>query len=358
IFIKTDNYVNGRYLAELTKELFADLEESKYVNTEYRLSIYGRKPDEWPGLADWVVLNKLWSPNNRWLIQVPRLFHLYAANGSVADFEQFLSNLFAPLFEATRDPAAHPHLHLFLQQVVGFDCVDDESKPDSAIPQSEADWARGGYPHEPKEWTSAQNPHYAYYIYYMHANINVLNQFRRSRGFSTFDFRPHAGEAGELSHLHSTFLCAHAINHGLLLRRSPALQYLYYLTQIGIAMSPLSNNMLFCELARSPFPTYFVRGLNVCVSTDDPLMFHYTKEPLMEEYCIARHTWQLSPVDLSELFRASVLHSSFEREVKAYWLGANFWRPGAAGNDITRTNVPDIRLRFRDQAHREELHVV
>jgi AMP deaminase len=70
IFIKTDNYVNGRYLAELTKELFADLEESKYVNTEYRLSIYGRKPDEWTGLADWVCTNKLWSPNNRWLIQV------------------------------------------------------------------------------------------------------------------------------------------------------------------------------------------------------------------------------------------------------------------------------------------------
>lgn len=358
IFIKTDNFMNGRYLAELTKELFCDLEESKYVNAEYRLSIYGRKPDEWHRLADWVVLNRLWSPNNRWLVQVPRLYHLYHSAGSVSSFEHFLSNLFTPLFEATRDPAAHPHLHLFLQQVVGFDCVDDESKPDTALPTSEHEWERAGCPREPREWSSGANPHYAYYIYYLYANLLVLNQFRQARGFNTFDFRPHSGEAGELSHLHSTFLCAHAINHGLMLRRSPPLQYLYYLTQIGIAMSPLSNNMLFCELARNPFPLYFVRGLNVCLSTDDPLMFHYTKEPLMEEYCIARHTWQLSPVDLSEIFRASVLHSSFERCVKAYWLGPDFWRPGAAGNDITRTNVPDIRLHFRDQAHREELHVV
>ena len=358
IFIKTDNFINGRYLAELTKELFVDLEESKYVNAEYRLSIYGRAPDEWAKLADWVVLNRLWSPNNRWLVQVPRLYHLYHAAGSVAHFEQFLSNLFTPLFEATRDPAAHPHLHLLLQQVVGFDCVDDESKPDTALPTSEHDWARGGCPREPREWSTGTNPHYAYYTYYLYANLHVLNLFRQARGLSTFDFRPHSGEAGELSHLHATFLCAHGINHGLMLRRSPPLQYLYYLTQIGIAMSPLSNNMLFCELARNPFPLYFVRGLNVCLSTDDPLMFHYTKEPLMEEYCIARHTWQLSPVDLSEIFRASVLHSSFERCVKAYWLGPDFWRPGAAGNDITRTNVPDIRLAFREQAHREELHVV
>lgn len=358
IFLKTDNFIEGRYLAELTQELFADLEESKYVHTEYRLSVYGRSRDEWAKLARWVVSNRLYSRNNRWFVQVPRLFHLYAAKGDVASFEAFLDNLFAPLFEATRDPAAHPELHLFLQQLVAFDCVDDESKPDAPMPTTEADWARAQYPTEPREWTSATNPHYAYYIYYLYANLAVLNQFRAARGFSTFDFRPHAGEAGEPSHLQSTFLCAHGINHGLMLRRSPPLQYLFYLTQIGIAMSPLSNNMLFCELARSPFPTYFVRGLNVCLSTDDPLMFHYTKEPLMEEFCIARHTWQLSPVDLAELFRASVLQSSFERSVKAYWLGDGFWRPGAAGNDITRTNVPDIRLAFRDQAHREELQVV
>ena len=38
---------------------------------------------------------------------------------------------------------------------------------------------------------------------------------------------------------------------------------------------------------RSPLPDYLSRGLNVSISTDDPLQFHFTKEPLMEEYSIA-----------------------------------------------------------------------
>ena len=35
-------------------------------------------------------------------------------------------------------------------------------------------------------------------------------------------------------------------------------------------------------------------GLNVSLSTDDPLMFHHTKEPLMEEYCVAKQVWPSS----------------------------------------------------------------
>lgn len=29
----------------------------------------------------------------------------------------------------------------------------------------------------------------------------VLNKFREARGFNTFTFRPHAGEAGDIDHL-------------------------------------------------------------------------------------------------------------------------------------------------------------
>ena len=56
---------------------------------------------------------------------------------------------------------------------------------------------------------------------------------------------------------------------------------------MGIAMSPLSNNSLFLAYTRSPMPDYLMRGLNISISTDDPLQFHFTKEPLMEEYSIA-----------------------------------------------------------------------
>ena len=74
---------------------------------------------------------------------------------------------------------------------------------------------------------------------------------------------------------------------GIGLKKTPALQYLYYLWQVGLAMSPLSNNSLFLEYQKNPFPEFFARGLNTSLSTDDPLQFHYTKEPLIEEYSVA-----------------------------------------------------------------------
>jgi AMP deaminase len=43
----------------------------------------------------------------------------------------------------------------------------------------------------------------------------------------TFVLRPHAGEAGDTDHLTSAFLTSHSINHGILLRKVPVLQYLY-----------------------------------------------------------------------------------------------------------------------------------
>ena len=57
--------------------------------------------------------------------------------------------------------------------------------------------------------------------------------------------------------------------------------------QIGLCMSPLSNNSLFLDYHRNPLPTFFARGLNVSLSTDDPLQIHLTKEPLVEEYSVA-----------------------------------------------------------------------
>ena len=42
--MKTDNYVNGKYFANLIKEVFDDLEDSKYQNIEPRISIYGQFP--------------------------------------------------------------------------------------------------------------------------------------------------------------------------------------------------------------------------------------------------------------------------------------------------------------------------
>ena len=134
--------------------------------------------------------------------------------------------------------------------------------------------------------------------------------------------------------------------------QAPVLQYLYYLAQIGIAMSPLSNNSLFLSYHRNPLPEYLSRGLMVSLSTDDPLQFHFTKvclgqpahaastlkaikkpgdviwllcvcvfvlqEPLMEEYSIAAQVWKLSSCDMCELARNSVLMSGFSQKVRTW----------------------------------------
>ncbi|MGH0121710.1 UNVERIFIED_CONTAM: hypothetical protein FKN15_076306 [Acipenser sinensis] len=451
IFIKTDNHIEGKYFGHIIKEVMEDLEESKYQNVELRLSIYGRSRDEWDSLAKWAVKHKVHSNNVRWLVQVPRLFDVYRTKKQLANFQEMLENIFLPLFEATINPRSHPELHLFLQHVDGFDSVDDESKPEHHIFNLDSPL--------PVNWTVEDNPPYSYYLYYMYANMTVLNHLRRRRGFHMFVLRPHCGEAGPIHHLISGFMLSENISHGLLLRKLPALlhrscnelaascsackflrqsemgnpvlascgsnldsqspssnpydhdlllmeksktdcnelaascsackflrqcemgnpvlascgsnldsesqfksapvlQYLYYLAQIGIAMSPLSNNSLFLSYHRNPLPEYLSRGLMVSLSTDDPLQFHFTKEPLMEEYSIAAQVWKLSSCDMCELARNSVLMSGFSHKVKSYWLGPNYYKEGPEGNDIRRTNVPDIRLGYRNETMCEELNLI
>lgn len=349
IFLKTDNFINGRYLAEITKQVFEDLESSKYQMTELRISIYGRSIDEWEKLASWIVDNHLFSHNVRWLIQVPRLYDLYKKTGNVTNFQQILHNLFDPLFKVSLNPQSSPKLHVFLQRVVGFDSVDDESKAERPI--------GGKYP-VASEWEGPSNPPYSYYLYYLHANLISLNKLRQAEGLNTLVLRPHCGEAGDPEHLIAAFLTSHSISHGILLRKLPFIQYLYYLDQIGLAMSPLSNNALFLAYDKNPFYNFFKKGLNVSLSTDDPLQFSYTKEPLIEEYSVAAQIYKFSSVDMCELAMNSVRQSGWEMKIKKHWLGANYALGGVTGNDIEKTNVPDIRVGFREDTLKSELQLV
>ncbi len=305
IFLKTDNLISGRYFAEITSEVFRGYERAKYIYAEPRLSIYGRKQNEWSKLGNWVVTHKVYSDQVRFFVQIPRLYNVYREANEISCFADMLRNIFLPLFEVTVNPNVDWKLHLFLQQLVGFDSVDDESKTEfmwkDAAPTA-------------TEWVSAQNPPYSYYLYYLQANLKCLNQLREARGFRTFALRPHSGEAGPTNHLAAAFLVAENISHGITLRKAPVLQYLYYLTNIGVSVSPISNNKLFLEFSRSPFLAYFKQGLNVTLTTDDPLQFHLSEHPLIEEYSTAMHVFKLSPHDICEIARNSVLISGFEVE--------------------------------------------
>lgn len=45
----------------------------------------------------------------------------------------------------------------------------------------------------PRQWDLKHNPAYAYYTYYIYANLYTLNKLREARGLNTFALRPHAG---------------------------------------------------------------------------------------------------------------------------------------------------------------------
>uniref|UniRef100_A0A1I8F9X6 AMP deaminase n=1 Tax=Macrostomum lignano TaxID=282301 RepID=A0A1I8F9X6_9PLAT len=336
VFLKSDNYIGGRFFAQLLREVMAGSAQLEpYQNAELRLSIYWRSSNEW----------------HAWLAGRTKHRLLDFGYGQLDKFPDLLDNCCRPLFDATMDPEGHPQLASFLQSVVAFDSVDDESKPESVVFDRDSP--------EPADWTDAdRNPPYAYYLYYMYANLVPLNALRKARGIQPITLRPHCGEAGPVHHLATAFLLADNINHGLLLRKAPVLQYLYYLAQVPMAMSPLSNNSLFLPYSRSPLPDFLARGLCVTLSTDDPLMFHFTKEPLMEEYSIAAQVWKLSNTDMCELARNSVLMSGFPHDVKQRWLGSGYQLEGVPGNDIRHTNLPSIRVAFRYETLLHELDLV
>ncbi|KAK3569744.1 hypothetical protein QTP86_004067 [Hemibagrus guttatus] len=486
IYLKSDNCINGEYFARLIKEVAHDLEESKYQYAEPRLSIYGRSANEWESLAKWFIQQKMYSPNLRYMIQVPRIYDIFRSKKIVPNFAKMLENIFLPLFEATVNPQKHKEIHVLLKYykrhlsttsnsqtpnstmaktkelskdtrnkivdlhqagktesaigkqlgvkkstvgaiirkwktykttdnlprsgaphkisprgvkmitrtvsknprttrgdlvndlqragtkvtkatisntlrrqglkscsarrvplVTGFDSVDDESKHSDHMFSYKSP--------KPEEWTMEENPPYTYYLFHMYSNIMVLNNLRKERGLCTFQFRPHCGEAGSITHLVSAFLTADNISHGLNLKKSPVLQYLYYLAQIPIAMSPLSNNSLFLEYSKNPLREFLHKGLCVSLSTDDPMQFHYTKEALMEEYAIAGQLWKLSTCDLCEIARNSVIQSGISHQEKKHFLGENYLQDGPEGNDIRRTNVAQIRMAYRHETMCNEL---
>ena len=350
LFLKTDNFMNGRYFAELIQRTFANHERDRNVFSEFRLSIYGRKRTEWSQLAQWFVMHGMTHTTNMFMIQIPRIFQVFRQTNMVSSFDELLQNIFLPLWEVSISPTADPILAFFLSQVSGFDTVDNEAELEGhAISHEHV---------PPSHWTTPHNPSYSYWMYHLWANITTLNAFRKAKGLSVFHFRPHCGESGNPDHLIDGFMLADNINHGINLTQRPVMEYLYYLAQIGLGMTPLSNNALFCRYLENPFPRFFRRGINVTLSTDGPLQFHHTSQPLIEEYAFAVKIWGLSSADVCEIARNSVLQCGFPEHRKREWLGKLYALRSTAGNDVRMSHVPQVRVAFRYEVYLNECRYI
>ena len=353
LFLKYDNFVGGRFLAEMLGQLIQTAAVNN-VFLEYHISLYGKSVDELETLARFIIGHGLVGPNVRWIIQLPRVFELDKNRRS---FAEFMQNVFQRFFDATLRPEQYETVAAFLREVVAFDSVDDESAQDDLVLDATVS-PQGVFPNafatEIENGYCGKIP-YSFYLYYMWANLATLNRLRKSKGLNVFALRPHCGEAGPLHHLSSAYLLADSVCHGIRLRDSPVLAYIFYLSSIGCSISPTSNNYLFKRLKRNPFFDFFRAGLNVTLSTDDPLMFHMTENPLLEEYAAMRQYFSFSDCDMLEIARNSVLQSGFPTATKNELLGMNWQLPTPADNNSKTNGVSNRRAWFRADALLEEL---
>ncbi|GET91598.1 adenosine monophosphate deaminase, putative [Leishmania tarentolae] len=345
IFLSPFNFMQGRYFAELTKRTLDIYEEDAFSYAENRLSITGTSEQEWYDLAHWFDRYGMASSRSRWMVCLPWEYRRLRRSGVLKNFGEFLDNVFHPLWEISMHPAKDTKFHYLLAHLSGFDCTSDESKID--LPLTDV---------SPHDWNSDLNPPYSYYMYYMWANITSLNEFRASRGLSTFTLRPQCGERGGMDHLVSGFCLANSISHGVTLARHPVLEYMWYIAQVGVAMSPLSNTAGASAYLENPFPVFFHRGLNVSLATNQPLYFHFTREPLVEEYSIAAKLWKFELNDMSEIARNSVLQSGFSAAWKENALGPRYQLRSTLGNDVRRSRVSDVRVAYRYEVYHTELN--
>ena len=364
IFMKTSNHMDGQYFSELIRDVVIQRvqQQKNRVAIEPRLSIYGRGGvSEWKSLSSWILNHKVLDIDSatgattghvRWMIQIPRLCNIFMGK-AYTNFAELMQNIFEPMFEATLHPEKYPQIYTFLTHVGGIDCVDDESNHDPLLMTAHAADTPAA------QYTDKANPPYSYWCYHIYANLFALNRLREQKGLNTFKFKPHCGESGPRHHLATSYLLAESINHGWRLDLEPAMQYLYYCSQISLGLCPLSNDSLFIALNKSPIGKLANRGLRVCLGTDDPLQFHNTNAPLLEEYTVAGHFFEFTTTDKSEIARNSVLMSGFDHYWKSQWLGDNYTEKNdVKANNQDCTNISQIRTHYRHTNLMRELNYV
>ena len=74
--------------------------------------------------------------------------------------------------------------------------------------------------------------------------------------------------------------------------------------------------------------------------------------------CFTLKNFFSSPTDICEIARNSVIMSGFLADVKKHCLGSNYKKKGMQGNDIRKTNVPDIRIAYRYETLFDELRLL
>jgi len=253
------------------------------------------------------------------------------------------------------DPNSHPNLAALLKHISGFSTSKDKHV---GLPVR---LAKTGHSNKsnicsPDEWNTTANPPFSYYVYYLFSNISSLNALRHTKSLKPFLFRP---SVSSIENALLGFLLADCVYDGVCISHSNVLQYVYFLSRVGIVLNPLLSNLTaLVHYTKHPINTFFRRGLNCSISTGKTLQLHITDDPLSEEYAIAAQMWKFTTTDLCEFARTSILISGFDSEIKKKYSGQNYDKAFVDGNDVLLTNIPNIRLKFRQDCWEQEVDYV
>lgn len=315
---------NQPHYAELTKKI-AKIRNDNNTQLDLRLSIYGRSEEELQTLSDWFIDNELQNIKNiNWYIQIPRIIHMLFKNDEnfkTKPFE-FLISWFVKIFSQFKNglKSTNENMKKFLSCIKGFDSVDNEGEPDEKYYNNIGTEIDNSQIKKKMKENEKNNPFtFAMYLYFMRYFISDLNKQLKSNDHILFTFKPHAGELGPSHHLLTAYLLSDSICHGtnlidietaskysnskdvILNNKNGVLLELYRDDRVGCSLSPTSNNYLSRSYKCLHLDVLFNVGLLMSISTDDPLMFHMTEDPLLEELTIVKNMYNFSLVDIYEL---------------------------------------------------------
>lgn len=408
-FLEFDNYLEGEYLAQIFIDyVIANLEKSKYQTVQVSVDFQFRpkdKPSFWEKFSRWLVKWNVVSNNVRWNVRFQRVYsRLYHCN-KVKNFQDYLDMIFEPLLK----PKSWENVQLqyLLSNLLNFDVVVCHSD----------DFLWRVFPDvltKPEDWDAkGDNPTITHYMYYIYANLSILNQMRYKNSLNTFTMRNYSSvldnrtsQTGTIVNFNDqveSIVCNLLLCNGGLLQAEPlwnsqtTLSYIFYLLQIPVVATPLSSvsdispmpqqasrllppelrHRHFSEITQSKQKTYrgnpFLEMLNVGMKislSSRSVLFNssYTLDPIIEEYSVAASIYLLEAADLCELARNSVVCSGYEGFYKRHWSGLRIDKTPYASekvghidtwydterNTSERHNVPLLRRSFRKDTLKQE----
>lgn len=327
---------NKSHYAAITKSI-SNIRNNQNTHLDLRISLYGKGEKELDILASWFVKNNLQKINNvDWYIQIPRIPHILFKDQFLNSKDEFsvlinwYNNIFEPIKKAYK--SKNNKLLTFLNKVKGFDSVDNEAEYETKY------YTDIGTKIDNKkikeQINNKRNPFtYSMYLYFLWYCIGDLNKnIKNTR--EIFSLRPHCGELGPQHHLLTAYFLTDSICHGINLidsnsckitnplkvlekNKNNTLLYLYCRDKLGCAISPISNNYLTRGYKCLHLDLLFNLGLNMSIGTDDPLMFHLTEDPLLEDIIMVKNLYLLSLTDLVELINNSYnINGNFKPQIK------------------------------------------